>query len=48
LNAKVELTFNTTSGGKVSGGKTVDANVTTADLQAYNGVIHLVDKVILP
>jgi transforming growth factor-beta-induced protein len=48
LNAKVELTFNTTSGVKVSGGKTVDANVTTADLQAYNGVIHLVDKVILP
>jgi transforming growth factor-beta-induced protein len=48
LNAKVELTFNTTSGVKVSGGKTVDANVTVADIQAYNGVIHLVDKVILP
>lgn len=48
LNAKVELTFNTTSGVKVSGGKTIDANVTAADIQAYNGVIHLVDKVILP
>jgi transforming growth factor-beta-induced protein len=48
LNPAVELTFNTTSGVKLSGGKTTDASVVTADIQATNGVIHVINKVILP
>ncbi|MEX0286736.1 MAG: fasciclin domain-containing protein [Paracoccaceae bacterium] len=43
----------TAQGGKVTigteGGVTVnDANVVTADISATNGVIHVIDKVILP
>jgi len=48
LNKAVELTFNTTSGVKVSGGKTTDASVIAADIQATNGVVHVINKVILP
>lgn len=48
LNTAVELTFNTTNGVKISGGKTVDAGVVTADIQAMNGVVHVINKVILP
>jgi uncharacterized surface protein with fasciclin (FAS1) repeats len=48
LNPAVELTFNTTSGVKLSGGKTTDASVVVADIQATNGVIHVINKVILP
>ncbi|MFY8020365.1 MAG: fasciclin domain-containing protein [Bacteroidia bacterium] len=48
LNKDVELTFNTTMGVKFSGGKTTDISVTTADLQATNGVVHVINKVILP
>ena len=48
LNPAVELTFNTTSGVKLSGGKTTDASVLAADVQAVNGVIHVINKVILP
>lgn len=48
LNANVKLTFNTTMGVKFSGGKTSDISVTTADLQATNGVVHVINKVILP
>lgn len=48
LNAKVELTFNTTSGVKFNGGKTTDVSVTAADIQAYNGVVHVINKVVLP
>jgi len=48
LNPAVELTFNTTSGVKLSGGKTIDASVLAADVQATNGVIHVINKVILP
>jgi uncharacterized surface protein with fasciclin (FAS1) repeats len=35
-------------GVKFSGGKTSDISVTTADLQATNGVVHVINKVILP
>lgn len=35
--------IDTTGGAKVS-----DASVTTADVQASNGVIHVIDKIILP
>jgi transforming growth factor-beta-induced protein len=48
LNENVKLTFNTTMGVKFSGGKTSDISVTTADLQATNGVVHVINKVILP
>ena len=48
LNPAVELTFNTSSGVKLSGGKTTDASVVTADLQATNGVVHVINKVIVP
>jgi transforming growth factor-beta-induced protein len=48
LNESVKLTFNTTMGVKFSGGKTSDISVTTADLQATNGVVHVINKVILP
>lgn len=48
LNTAVELTFNTTSGVKLSGGKTTDASVVAADIQAVNGVVHVINKVILP
>ncbi len=35
---------------KVDGGKVMinDATVTTADAKASNGVIHVIDKVLLP
>jgi transforming growth factor-beta-induced protein len=47
LNTMVDLTFNTTAGVKFSGGSTTDISVTTADIQATNGVVHVIDKVIL-
>ena len=48
LNENVQLTFSTTAGVKFNGGKTTDISVTTADIQATNGVVHVIDKVILP
>lgn len=48
LNNGVELTFNTSAGVKFSGGKTTGISVTTADIQASNGVVHVIDKVIIP
>jgi uncharacterized surface protein with fasciclin (FAS1) repeats len=38
-----EVTITTTGGAKVDG-----ANVTTADIETSNGVIHVIDAVILP
>ena len=38
-----EVTIMTEGGVKVN-----DANVTTADIEASNGVIHVIDKVIMP
>ncbi len=37
------VTFDLSSGAKVN-----DANITTTDIEVTNGVIHLIDKVILP
>lgn len=48
LNEAVSLTFNTSMGVKFSGGKTTDISVQTADIQATNGVVHVINKVILP
>lgn len=48
LNDAVSLTFNTSMGVKFSGGKTTDVSVETADIQATNGVVHVINKVILP
>lgn len=48
LNPATQLTFNTTMGVKFNGGKVNDISVTTADIQAVNGVIHVIDKVVLP
>ncbi len=47
------LTVKTVQGGTVridgrNGVKVNDANVTTADIAASNGVIHVIDKVLLP
>lgn len=40
----LSLLFNTSSGVRVNG----RANVTTADVHATNGVVHIVDQVLLP
>jgi uncharacterized surface protein with fasciclin (FAS1) repeats len=47
------MTAATVQGGEVTimtegGVKVNDANVTTADIEASNGVIHVIDKVIMP
>ncbi len=47
------MTAETVEGSEVTigteGGVTVnDANVTTADIEASNGVIHVIDKVLMP
>ena len=48
-----ELMVETVQGSKIdvdatSGVKVDDANVVTADIEASNGVIHVIDKVIMP
>lgn len=48
LNSNTELNFNTTSGVKFNGGSVTDITVTTADIQATNGVVHVINKVVLP
>ena len=48
LNPATQLTFNTTMGVKFNGGKVNDISVTTADIQATNGVVHVINKVVLP
>jgi uncharacterized surface protein with fasciclin (FAS1) repeats len=47
------MTATTVQGGEITimtegGVKVNDANVTTADIEASNGVIHVIDKVIMP
>jgi uncharacterized surface protein with fasciclin (FAS1) repeats len=48
-----ELMVETVQGSKIevdatSGVKVDDASVVTADIEASNGVIHVIDKVIMP
>ncbi|MCB0490466.1 MAG: fasciclin domain-containing protein [Cyclobacteriaceae bacterium] len=49
-NQGESLTIAVTSTGekKIESGATTDANITTADLKATNGVIHVVDAVLVP
>ena len=46
--APSRLTFDFTSGVKITDAALTVANVVTADVQASNGVIHAVDKVLVP
>jgi transforming growth factor-beta-induced protein len=48
LNTNTMLTFNISAGVKFSGGDVTDVTVTTADIQATNGVVHVINKVVLP
>jgi transforming growth factor-beta-induced protein len=48
LNTSTKLTFNTLSGVKFSGGEVTDVSVIAADIQATNGVVHVINKVVLP
>ncbi len=43
-----DLKINLTSGVKIDDATDIDANVTTADAMASNGVVHIIDKVMLP
>ena len=36
------------AGLKITDGRNRTANITSADIQAFNGVVHVIDKVILP
>lgn len=48
--AMLSLILSTTSGVQINGGNTVTggANVISADIEASNGVIHVIDRVLLP
>ena len=46
--APTNLKLATTSGVAITDAVLTDANVTTADVQASNGVVHVVDKVLVP
>lgn len=43
-----KFTIGLSGGAKITDAKGRVANITTTDLQCTNGVIHVVDKVILP
>ena len=43
-----KLTLSTTSGVKITDAALTVANVTTADVPASNGVVHVIDKVLVP
>lgn len=43
-----DITINIGGGVSVSDASDADANVTTANVEATNGVIHIIDKVLLP
>lgn len=43
-----DLVFDLTDGAQVSDASTVNANIAVVDVQTNNGVIHAIDKVLLP
>ena len=43
-----EITANITGGASLTDGNARVSNIITIDIQANNGVLHIVDKVILP
>jgi uncharacterized surface protein with fasciclin (FAS1) repeats len=47
-NAAVSLSLNTAMGVKITDALLTQATVTTADVAASNGVIHVIDKVLVP
>jgi uncharacterized surface protein with fasciclin (FAS1) repeats len=47
-NASAKLTFNLVGGAKVNGTSSGASNITSANILATNGVIHVIDKVLLP
>jgi transforming growth factor-beta-induced protein len=47
-NAATTLALNTSAGVKITDEVLTQANVTTADVPATNGVIHVIDKVLVP
>jgi uncharacterized surface protein with fasciclin (FAS1) repeats len=47
-NSAAKLTFNLTGGAKVVGKTSGASNITAANVLATNGVIHIIDKVLIP
>ncbi|MCU0324949.1 MAG: fasciclin domain-containing protein [Spirosomaceae bacterium] len=47
-NAAAKLSFDLTSGAKVKGKTSGNSNITNVNILATNGVIHVIDKVLLP
>jgi uncharacterized surface protein with fasciclin (FAS1) repeats len=47
-NTTGKLSFDLAGGAKVKGTKSGVANITTANILATNGVIHIIDKVLIP
>jgi uncharacterized surface protein with fasciclin (FAS1) repeats len=47
-NAAVSLTVGTSAGVKITDAALTQASVTTANVEASNGVIHVLDKVLVP
>lgn len=47
-NPNGKVTFNLTGGAKVIGKTSGNSNITSANILATNGVIHVIDKVLLP
>lgn len=46
--ASAKLTLSTTAGVKITDAVLTSANVTTPDVPASNGVVHVIDKVLVP
>lgn len=47
-NSSAKVTFNLSGGAKVIGKSSGNSNITSANILATNGVIHVIDKVLLP
>ena len=47
-NTAEKVTFNLTGGAKVIGKTSGTSNLTGTDILGTNGVIHIIDKVLMP